>query len=1501
MNRKILINMMLILLMAPVVFGTIYVDDLNVLGPNDTFQFQIYTYTDAEKSPVMMSIYKIPDAFSVFLNGLDPAEIEEILANREALIHYRIPVESSWQRESFPLTFFKELGGYICQFSRDGEVVNTVVERTDIDGVAIDRGSSVNLEVWHSRKGERISFGDIYTGYDQIYMGSLGDPSLKKIDKKDLNNGILIIKTPSGNAIVQLDEHDFIKDNAVDFIFLSEKPLFRPGEQINLKGYFYNRKDSTLVESGTVHMTLVDPMGIKLSEQTVDLDQWGGVEFNYETVEDAVRGHYDFIVQYNDNTFNRYIELSDYQKPEFTVKVEDMRETYSIGQIPQFTARSNYYYGQPIQSGQVHVKLDLLPDYEQSFSSKTTDIRYKNLSDGVATGTLPIIGDSVEDYSVEFTVLDKSGREVSAHEYFKYIPSDVQIKSEKWRYWNEFGQMVNGVFTLSPLISEANINNRALNFEIYRKGNLILDEVHETDKSGNVHFNFDPVLPGYYTLKVIDALYPKNQMEKRFFVFSSDYSYSTNNKLDIITDKEVYQPAEVINLKLISSLRSLNVLAVFDFGNSVTTKNVQIKGNSADLSFVVPSDMTRSSVSMRFVSFFAGEKITLNKEIPVILDRHLLNIELATKEQVQPGDYVEYKMALSDAKGNPVSGVVTLNVIDQSLLDLYGEDDWREVLSTLENPPFNYYFESFNNVHYIRRDRAENALPYDTPDTLAQTKMAAMGKSVKVRSDFSDSALWIPAVVIDGDLESGFNLPESLTTWNMRTVGFTPDGKRGYVSTDFISTLPVTVNEIFPKFLISGDEVELGMNVGNYSGEDLDFELFFEGPSINEKRELHLADQENTIQWFRYKVPAVEEKETVTFQLSALSKSFNDSMVYEIPVHPYSFSKQVGYGGVITRESVDYTLEIPVESELSIRISADLELELTKALEYLIDYPYGCTEQTVSSFLPSVAFMNLNPDLDSDKLPDAFSKIPEITQTSLKRLYSFQNYEGGWGWWKNGESDQFMTAYVMYTFYKLMQMDMDINQQSFQRGKTALKGLIESSEKNLPFAEYVLSLLDPSHTIVLTDQHSISSKLFLSLTMMERNQKEVALSLMEELLKEGKSLGGIFKLNFDHTSYFINDIMLNALLFELMVKTGYTGEEVNGLFKYLFGEKTGRFWSSTKDTAFVVMALSHYIFEEDVFDFSLIVDNPLEETDSSTKGVIKKGDSEEFVLQFDEPSTVNLSLSGSTGLLWEISMSQSWNPLDEKITKGSDPGIQLKRSFQVQRDITVIDASGEKTYNALYIPIESDIRLDTVVESGGPLPADLQPVRIESFSIEKTSQSSWSLLYLNCSETGIRIPSGVKLTGMDATSLTFDRNPFSYQEGKWRFYFEPNIGDLKVGDEIRSEITVNLPIEYNWTALEEYLPVCFVQNESYMDNYYFGKYFSTRSNLWTYYTSNIENRYDRTSVFFDFVEEGLSIYQNHYKIIAAGEFLIPPLKLFKMYEVDSDSVAPGVKIKVNQK
>ena len=82
------------------------------------------------------------------------------------------------------------------------------------------------------------------------------------------------------------------------------------------------------------------------------------------------------------------------------------------------------------------------------------------------------------------------------------------------------------------------------------------------------------------------------------------------------------------------------------------------------------------------------------------------------------------------------------------------------------------------------------------------------------------------------------------------------------------------------------------------------------------------------------------------------------------------------------------------------------------ALEYLTSFPYGCTEQTMSSFLPNVIVTQALKDLQLKSKIDP-AALEKKVRAGLERLYDYQHEDGGWGWWKTDDSHPFMTAYVV--------------------------------------------------------------------------------------------------------------------------------------------------------------------------------------------------------------------------------------------------------------------------------------------------------------------------------------------------------------------------------------------------------------------------------------------------------------------------------------------------------
>ena len=82
-----------------------------------------------------------------------------------------------------------------------------------------------------------------------------------------------------------------------------------------------------------------------------------------------------------------------------------------------------------------------------------------------------------------------------------------------------------------------------------------------------------------------------------------------------------------------------------------------------------------------------------------------------------------------------------------------------------------------------------------------------------------------------------------------------------------------------------------------------------------------------------------------------------DFIVYE-----HGIEKFISKAGKLRGDDVTIRLELPRQRKaestmLNVQVTPSLAVTMLDALPYLIDYPYGCTEQTMSRFLPAAITM----------------------------------------------------------------------------------------------------------------------------------------------------------------------------------------------------------------------------------------------------------------------------------------------------------------------------------------------------------------------------------------------------------------------------------------------------------------------------------------------------------------------------------------------------------------
>ncbi len=98
-----------------------------------------------------------------------------------------------------------------------------------------------------------------------------------------------------------------------------------------------------------------------------------------------------------------------------------------------------------------------------------------------------------------------------------------------------------------------------------------------------------------------------------------------------------------------------------------------------------------------------------------------------------------------------------------------------------------------------------------------------------------------------------------------------------------------------------------------------------------------------------------------TIRMKALTDEESDAVEVKVPVQVHGMLKTESFTGVIRPNGESAMVEvkvpeerIPAQSRLEIRYSPTLAGAMIDSLPYLIEYPYGCTEQTLNRFLPAV-------------------------------------------------------------------------------------------------------------------------------------------------------------------------------------------------------------------------------------------------------------------------------------------------------------------------------------------------------------------------------------------------------------------------------------------------------------------------------------------------------------------------------------------------------------------
>ncbi|QDV24242.1 alpha-2-macroglobulin family protein [Aureliella helgolandensis] len=328
-----------------------------------------------------------------------------------------------------------------------------------------------------------------------------------------------------------------------------------------------------------------------------------------------------------------------------------------------------------------------------------------------------------------------------------------------------------------------------------------------------------------------------------------------------------------------------------------------------------------------------------------------------------------------------------------------------------------------------------------------------------IRKDFADSALWLSAVTTDsqGRAMAKFNMPENLTGWRMKSWAVGHGTKVGSGQTEAVTRKPLLIRLQTPRFVVERDQVVISGIVHNDLPTAQEVQVRLE---IDGETQIEFADRETRV---RTVTIGAHEQARVDWRLNALAEGTvaltaiatsgdaSDAMQLKLPVLVNGILKTDAVAGTVRGDQASNSVSIAIpaqrrieQSKFTVRLSPSLAAAMVDALPYMAEYPYGCTEQTLNRFLPSVITQQIlqkmgvdmaslkdrRANLNAQELGDPASRasqwkrfdrtavfdeqlVDEMVAAGIQRLTDMQCNDGGWGWFSGPR--EFSTAHTTAT------------------------------------------------------------------------------------------------------------------------------------------------------------------------------------------------------------------------------------------------------------------------------------------------------------------------------------------------------------------------------------------------------------------------------------------------------------------------------------------------------
>jgi uncharacterized protein YfaS (alpha-2-macroglobulin family) len=1025
----------------------------------------------------------------------------------------------------------------------------------------------------------------------------------------------------------------------LDAFIYAERDIYRPGEKVNFSVILRDRQWKTPGDI-PVKLKFLLPNGKELKSFRKNLNEQGAVEGTIPIDVSAITGSYSLEVYTSNDVLlsSKNFMIEEFVPDRIKVNTKPDKNFLRPGEEAALAISAVNFFGPPaanrnyeceIQVKQKYFSSEKYSDYNFNLSNPNTTI-----SKQVKEGKTDDKGEATETFALQnmyadngllqanfyTTVFDETGRPVSRTSSIDLVTQDVffGIKSD-WFYYYPLNQPVkfqlaavnkdgNGVTAMSKV----QVVKHEYKTVLAKSGSYFRYDSQEEDKlmmenqvniAGTVVYSYVPRSPGDYELRIYRPG-ANSYVSRSFYSYGNwgwgidNSSFEVNNEgqVDIQLDKKSYYSGETAKV-LFKTPFSGRLLITTERDRVLSSQYVNVPNRTASI------DLKMSGEDVPNVYITA----TLIKphdvsDIPLTVAHGFMNVKVEEKSRKISVEIDAQKTVRSrthqkiKVKTSPGS-FVTLAAVDNGVLQV----------SDYKTPdPYNYFYQkkalqvdAFDLYPLLFPEvRAKLSSTGGDGDLEMKKRVNPMpAKRIKILS------YWSGIAKADGSGEASFEFDIPQFSGEVRLMALAyRDQNFGSAENTMTVADPIVISTALPRFLSPGDTVTVPVTLSNTTSRPatVSANLKVNGPlkiiSVSNQSLVLNAKSEGRANFRVVADPTIAVGKIVV-TVNGLGEKFSDET--EISVRPPSTLQKISGSGSVTGGSaqavtINTSDFIPGSINYQLVVSRSPVIELADHLRYLVHYPYGCTEQTVSAAFPQLYYgdmadlMQLNLPTGQAGKQNAANANTNIIE-AIRKIKMRQLFNGAVTLW-DGEDreDWWATIYAAHFLLEAKKAGFDVDNSLIETMLSYIATKLKNRElityyynrnqnrriapKEIAYGLYVLALAGRSNISAMNYYKSSSTVLALD--------SRYLLAAAYATAGDKKSFNAMLPTSFSGEesvaqtggSYY-SDIRDEAIALNALIDVDPGNSQIAIMAKHVSDKLKTRQWLSTQERAFAFLAL----------------------------------------------------------------------------------------------------------------------------------------------------------------------------------------------------------------------------------------------------------------------------------------------------------------------------------------